>query len=782
MEFVSVPKSKDKSNKENHLVAQYRVITILIICISSIGSFSYVGLFHSGSMAQGNSKLLPKYVGGQTCAECHQEQYKDWKLSHHRWSLLEPNQHSVLAKFANENVTHNGVDWRFYQRDGKYFVTTLYPDNKRTEFEIKYTVGKEPLQQYLVELDRGRLQALDMAWNTEKEQWFHLYPKQELSPNNGLHWSGPYKNWNGRCAVCHSTNYKKNYSAKTDSFQSDWSEINVSCEACHGPGEAHLAWARSKYKDQSANFYKVSATGLVVHTGEESDSEIRLCAGCHSRRSAFDPFSPLPGSLFDDHYRLALLRPDLYFSDGQIKEEVYVYGSFLQSKMNAKGVRCSNCHDVHSGNLVADGNSVCTQCHSPAGNENFPTLTRKDYDGKEHHYHDPGVEGAKCVNCHMPARTFMQVDPRRDHSFRVPRPDLSEKIRSPNACTLCHEGQSNKWAADTLLKWYPDGRGGKPHFSQIFFDAQNNSSNNIAERLIGLALDSKMAPIVRATALQYLKPNLRPELVEKIVPLLRHKNSLIRRSTIALFSGSPARFRIKYTSPALNDPARSVRLEAAKQVINLSSSDLSKDHQKQVRDVMRDYQGTLAANADFPEIQLNLAGVALSLRNLKAAESALKAAVKMDPQLVQAWTLMSRIQVQQRQLSKAQTTLRKAIESAGPSAQLYQLLGQVFSRQTKTEEAAEAYKKAIRISEKDANLYLELAVLYLREKQYAQSIAVLNNLFRIRPDQIQGLELLALNQLGTGNFARARDTVRKIRRQNPNYRLNRQLLPLLRLP
>ena len=156
---------------------------------------------------------------------------------------------------------------------------------------------------------------------------------------------------------------------------------------------------------------------------------------------------------FLDAYLPALLEPGLYHSDGQIDGEVYEYGSFLQSRMHAASVTCSDCHDPHSLKLRAEGNALCAQCHLP-----------ERFDLSAHHNHEPGSAGAQCVNCHMPTKTYMVVDARRDHSIRVPRPDLSISLGTPNACTPCHADRPAQWAAEAVAGWYPGGRQTTPHY------------------------------------------------------------------------------------------------------------------------------------------------------------------------------------------------------------------------------------------------------------------------------------------------------------------------------
>ncbi len=362
----------------------------------------------------------PRHVTSQACKTCHEQQFRDWSDSHHAWAWRRPHPVNVLGKFDDASIHHNSVTTRFSKRDERYYIETDGPDGKLREFEVKYTVGVEPLQQYLLETEPGRLQALDLAWDTTRRHWYHLYPDQELHGGDGLHWTGPYKNWNARCAECHATGYSKNYDARAGTYSSVQSEIGVGCEACHGPGEAHVAWAEAPSSYGAAPWPDLTERGFTVgFSSDKSDTEIEQCAGCHARREALFDGNPMPGTPFHDAYKLALLREGLYHADGSIQEEVYVYGSFLQSKMYARGVRCSDCHDPHAAQLKAEGNAVCTQCHSPAGNPRFPSLRKAVYDDPSHHFHEGGSEGAQCMSCHMIERVYMGIDGRRDHSFRI---------------------------------------------------------------------------------------------------------------------------------------------------------------------------------------------------------------------------------------------------------------------------------------------------------------------------------------------------------------------------
>jgi len=691
----------------------------------------------------------PTHVSSAACADCHRQEHAAWSNSHHSWALREPARENVLGDFNDATFNHRGTRSRFYKRAEKFFIETDGSDGKPAEFEIKYTVGVEPLQQYLVELDKGRLQALDIVWNTEQKRWFHLYPDQELKPRDGLHWSGPYKNWNARCAECHQTNFKKNYSPKLASYQSKWSELTIGCEACHGPGSAHVQWAKDPAAFQSQKPADVDDKGLTVSLPlKTANEEIQLCARCHSRRSPMGADSPPPGGKLTDHYKIALLRPGLYHADGQINDEVYVYGSFLQSKMYASGVRCSNCHEPHSGSLIAEGNAVCTQCHNTNGNTNFQTLKKATYDNPSHHHHEAGSQGAKCVSCHMPAKTYMQVDPRRDHSFRVPRPDLSAKLGTPNACAGCHQDKTAAWATVTLKEWFPSGRSGSPHYGEILYAGRNRPGLETAQNLIGLALDTQKPAIVRASALDLLRRSITPKLLESISPLLQDKSDLVRSAALRLFQNVSTSLKAKTAIGLLSDTTKSVRLDAAQLLIGVPLEGLSRTERTAVRNANTAYQRSLFSRADFPETQMQIAGLAMVLRDFRTAQRALQTAVKMDPQLASAWLTLARIQLALRQPLRARKTLEQAAGKMPENATVQFQLGSLYS-------SARDHDSAIAALEKSLNLAGASPVL---------------------------LDMLAFNYLASRNLEKARDHANELVSKYPAHRPSPLVRQLLHLP
>lgn len=732
--------------------------------------------------ASSTSQAQAGFVSSDECGSCHDAEYNAWINSHHGWSLRGATSANILGDFNDASIEIGGVTTLFSRRSDKHYVKTENGHGAPTEYEIKYTVGVEPLQQYLVETRNGRLQALDLAWDTEKRRWFHLYPDDIAGAGNGLHWTGPYKNWQARCATCHQTDFKKNYDRNTDGYQSSWSELAVGCEACHGAGQAHVSWARDPDSYDQTQFAEADSRGLLVafldgRAGQKT--EIEICAGCHSRREALDPDSPPVGAEFNDHFNLALLRPGTYSADGQIDDEVYVFGSLLQSKMHANGVKCSNCHESHSGKLVAEGNSVCTQCHNPQGRDEFPTLPLAAYDTPEHHHHPRDTQGSQCVACHMPAKTYMIVDPRRDHSFRVPRPDLSVKIGTPNACNSCHTDQSAQWATGRVSEWFADGRSGSPHFGEVLKAAESYDDPGTSARLIELAKDQEGAGVVRATAIDRLAERMDEVVARELLPLLGDEEPLVRAAAVRALATAPSGLRGRFVAGYMNDDTRLVRQAAVRATMDLPTQGLDQEQLKIVADARNDYRRTLQGRLDFPETHLQLGGLALTHRNLPAAKAAFETAVRLDPQLVDAWMVLGRIAFIQDGPDSAVSTLHSAIESNPDTALLKQSLGNAYLEQGLFDRGLKSLEQARALEPLEPSIPLDIARLHMAAERPRLAVVELEKT-RARGLLIpEILEVLAIAYTQTGESNQAAAVAKALMAQYPAYRPGQEFQAIL---
>ncbi len=678
-----------------------KLILIAIVLVVIVAGYVAADWYSTVDAKEGR-----KYVGRASCADCHQKQCEEFVGSHHDLAMDLATEQSVLADFDNVTLEHFGITSRMFRDGDRFMINTEGPDGQMQDFEVKYVFGYEPLQQYMVEIDRpqsaeeneiGRVQVLRVSWDTQKEQWFYLSPPdvdEKLDVTDPLHWTGVTQNWNTSCAECHSTNLQKNYQLLTNEYKTTFSEIDVSCEACHGPAGLHvdLAGGSSLFWDRKLG------KGLAKLKTPSNLAQVQSCAPCHSRRSVVqDGF--VPGCNFDDYYALQLLNVPVYHADGQIRDEDYVYGSFLQSKMFHNGIRCSDCHNPHSANLIHTGNQVCTSCHQhPAGK----------YDSESHHHHKSGTAGAACVNCHMPATTYMDVDSRRDHSFRVPRPDLSLSLNTPNACTGCHLGiasedqsaavhtpnayldlitaveRGDEDAENTLRKidremvsatdkWYPAETSPiKTAYYADLSDAQTAILNDTSDAesaeaaLIELAKGVRNPALFRATALDVLalpttdESSHTQDQVEAARDLLNDSDIKIASAAItrleaelnaamgrAQSSGSSAGrnqaiVRIKPTAKAIGELLETteslrLRVEAARALSNLPEQLFDEVLPSSSRNAfakgLKEYESSLRVNSDRAEAHLVAGSLYERMGQINDAIASYRNAMAVQPNL-----------------------------------------------------------------------------------------------------------------------------------------------------
>jgi len=703
------------------------------------------------------------FTGSAACKDCHASEYGRWKGSDHERAMAVASEATVLGDFGDVEFTHRGVTSRFYRRGGKFLVSTEGPDGKLAEFEVAYVFGVRPLQQYLVPFPRGRLQCLTIAWDTERKRWFHLYPEQDIPPTDWLHWTRNAQNWNGMCAECHSTNLKKSYDPATRSYATTWTDINVGCEACHGPGSRHAAWAAlpDMARPQLEN------RGLLVATaGLDGKALVELCAPCHSRRAELGDYDH-SGKLLLDHMLPSLLSEGLYHADGQQLDEVYTYASFLQSKMYARGVRCSDCHDSHSAKLLREGNELCLQCH-----------VRETYDTKAHHFHEKQVKGqpsagALCVKCHMLEQPYMVVDWRADHSFRVPRPDLTLAIGTPNACGQagCHADKPARWSADATRKWY--GLARPPHFGTTFAAARANRPE--AEGELSRMIANPLVPaIVRATALELLgrypgaarEAALRAALVSD-EPLLRHV-------AVAGLEPRAPEDRAALLGPALSDPVRAVRLDAVAAVAPVRER--LKPYQREAFAAARaEYEQVMAYSLDFSSAGLNLGNLYTSLREPATAERYFRLALEIDDLFFPAKMNLSVLLSAQGRNPEAAELLRQVVHAYPDNADAAYMLGLLLAEMGQAEAATRELRRAVELSPRNARLRYNLGLLLQQLGRPAEAEPMLKGALELQPDDPDLLLALSDHYLRRGQPEAALALARRLQAAHPERPAGRQL-------
>lgn len=736
-----------------------RFCLFLLVLYLLVSSYTDAPMQHFGSEAGTFA-----YVSTNTCASCHEQEYQQWQQSHHKHAMSVANATSVLGDFNNAEFTKDGVRTRFYKKNGRYYVSTQGGDGNYQEYEIAYTFGHVPLQQYLVKMDGGRLQTLTVAWDTEKKAWYSLYPDEKTPPGDPLHWGSRHFTWNTMCADCHSTNLQKNYDINTDSFATSFASVNVDCQACHGPGDKHVKWA------EDAN---LPDNGLVVDLrNTTAEQQLAQCGRCHSRRSPVsDSFNH--GDSLLDHYVPARLSQGLYHADGQIDAEVFVYGSYAQSKMFQQGVKCTDCHNAHTGELKVKGNAVCLQCHHPQGNPRFPTLIKKDYTSKEHHQHSEDTAGAQCVNCHMPTQNYMVVDARRDHSIRIPRPDLSVALGVPNACTQCHTDQSDNWALESFEQWF-DIEAGSKHYGMIFDRARRADPSVLAE-LSDIALDPDYSFIVRATALEYLQGYGQAG-VEPTIESLNDKNAMIRLMAVSNTSQYSPRLRFAALTPLLNDPVRAVRMEVARAVADIPESAFDERELAQNKAALGEYLIGQMSQADSPEANINLGRYYWQTKQYSDAEQAYQRAIERDPTIVISYKQLAAVYQDQNKPEKALQVLNQGVEARPEAGDLQLSLGLLFAEIRQWDKSEAALTKAAVLSPNNSRIHYNLGLLLQKQKRLPEALDALQTAQSVDPNDPVILQAITMVYVENKQWSYALENAKKFRQQFPSHALADKLL------
>jgi tetratricopeptide (TPR) repeat protein len=675
-----------------------------------------------------SSKEIPDshFLGDHNCKECHAEEFKEWKGSHHDKAMQIADSTTVLANFNGEVFESKEMTSRFFKKDGEYYVNTQGPEGEYQDYKIIYTFGITPLQQYIVEFPNGHYQCLSTAWDVLEKKWFNLYPDYIVDPSEWLHWTKGALNWNNMCSDCHSTNVRQNYDYKTDSYNTKYAIINVNCEACHGPGKQHV----EDVERLGDNYTDSGTFEMTLNT--KPKELVDQCARCHMRREQFSESFNFEGTLYD-HYFTQVIDERLYHPDGQILDEVYVYGSFIQSKMYQNNVTCYNCHNSHSLKLRFEGNQLCAQCHLPG-----------QYDTPEHHFHEVNSEGASCIDCHMTGKYYMVNDFRRDHSFRVPRPDLSLKYGTPNACSGCHDDKDDKWAWEEFKKQY--GEVDSLHFSDKLAPGITRQPNAHLG-LLELIDDSKTPDIARASAAKALRNYNSQNFIDEYLAMLNDESALVRGTSLDVLSEINNTDYVNYFYPLLNDPKRSIRIKAFFALGVMQESQIPEEYKQSYDIVKTEFFKHLNANADFAGGRIKRANYYYKKGNIDKAIKGYEEAIKIDNYQNEARLTLANLYYNNNEFIKAEETFKKVIDQEPDYGPTYYSLGLLYAELERTDDAIQQLAMAVNKMPENTRAYYNLSLLYNKKQDFQNAEKVLINGLKI--DNTNESLLYALGYLYT---------------------------------
>ncbi|AND88150.1 tetratricopeptide repeat protein [Bradyrhizobium diazoefficiens] len=725
------------------------------------------------------------FVGSQACSGCHQAETRLWQSSQHRHAMDHATDTSVRGDFNDAAFEYAGTRSRFFRKDRKFLIETDGPDGKLATFEVKYAFGVDPLQQYLIEFPDGRIQALSIAWDTRPkdqggQRWFHLYPDAAVTSSDPLHWTRLNQNWNFMCAECHSTNVHKNYDAARDRFATSFSEISVGCEACHGAGSRHVSWAQQKPAARGPD------NGLLVRFDERSGitwsadaetmtpkrsappatlrKEVEVCGRCHARRGQFSE-DWRPGKSLSETHRVSLLDRQSFHADGQMRddEETYNYASFKQSKMFAKGVTCSDCHDPHSAALKAPGDGVCAQCHAPA-----------KYEAAAHRQHANVSPPPGCASCHMPERRYMVVDRRHDHGFRIPRPDLSVQLGTPNACNDCHRDKPAAWAARQVETWFGPQRLGFQAYARAFHAAWSEAAD--AQALLSAVVANDAPGIVRAGALAEL-PAPDADLIRRA---LSDPDPLVRLGALDALEGIPADQLWTLASAQLTDPVRGVRIRAAELLASVPPSRQPAADRNKFTQAAAEFVAAQKLNADRPDARAALGNFLARQAGAAEAEAEYRAALRLDPSFPPAAINLSDLYRQLGRDSDGERILRETLTKSGQNASLHHALGLVLVREKRADEALGELRQAAELDPGQPRYAYVYAVGLHSSGRRDDALAVLRTSLQVHPNDRESVSAALALSREKGDSASALGYAEQLSRLMPGNREIEDLIKQLK--
>lgn len=703
-----------------------------------------------------------EYAGSQSCKECHAGEFDKWKGSHHGLAERKPDDSLDLAGFHPPQIFPHGTQTtEARKKDGVYELISLGFDNKREAYPVERVIGHAPLRQFLVHGQNGRLHAMEACFDPKRGDWFNVYGDEDRVPGEWGHWTGRGMVWNQMCASCHNTRVRKNYDLETDSYRTSMKELTVSCESCHGPMKAHDDWQR-QYQGKGKPAGEKDPT-LVKWS---RDQHVENCAGCHARRGEITG-DFVPGESFWDHYLLTITdHTDVYYPDGQIRDENYEYASFFSSRMHHAGVRCMDCHDMHSMKTLLPGNQLCMRCHTPGGFPNAPVILPE-----MHSFHQAGSTGNECINCHMPQTTYMQRHPRHDHGFTIPDPLLTKEHGVPNACNKCHTDQTVDWALEATDKWYGKRMNRRTRTRAMTIARARQGDAQARDELLAL-LESDEIPHWKASATLLLDRWMgEPPVQQAVAKQLEHEHPLVRQSAARMLEPVLQNSSLRQaTEKLLEDPARSVRVTAAwslRDTLNLNSS------------AGKDLQHMLRLNADQPSGQMQMGQFYYALRDVPTAIKHMETAIRWDPNSPPFHHDLAMLYSAAGNTPGVIQKLRDAIKLAPNEGQYHYELGLALSETGDMQATVAALKECVRVAPQYARAWYNLGLALNGLGRTPEAIEALRRGEAADPADpgIPYARATILAQLGQKQEAMA--AVQRALSINPAFQEARQLLMML---
>lgn len=701
-----------------------------------------------------------KYAGSESCRECHASAFGTWQHSNHGLAEREINKKEDYKSFSPKQSLKHAKETSelFVDADGLAKILTVGFDKKRQAYQPVRVIGNNPLRQFLIPAPGGRMQTCDLSLDPTKNEWFSVFGDEERQPGDWGHWTGQGMNWNAMCAACHNTRVRKNYEPQTNSYHTTMAEMSVSCESCHGPMKDHVDWQKNSPKDTKAD--------PTLHKFTR-DQITETCAACHARRAELTG-DMIPGEPFDDHFSLTVAdQSDLFYPDGQVRDEDYEYTAFVSSKMYHAGVRCADCHDPHTNKPIALGNQLCLNCHA-GGRTEFPTAPVIDPTAHSHHGADSA--GNQCISCHMPVTTYMQRHGRHDHGFTIPDPKLTRDFNVPNACNRCHTDKDTAWAITANKQFFGDKPDRSTRTRALLIASAREGNPAARDGLINL-LTTEQIPAWKATACHLLERWVADApVVKALTGQLADESPLVREAAVRALgiavrnNDSSVADSLK---PMLDDSSRSVRIAAAwalcatldlncragRELVHML--DLNADQptgrmqlgqfamlRGNTAAAIRQIRKAIQWDPNSPPFHHDLAIMLSTSGDTQGATEELRRAIALDPENPEYEFKLALSLNEAGDLPGTINALQKTVRLAPTYARAYYNLGLALNSSNRPQEAIQALHQGELADPNDATIPYARATIHAQLKQYQEAQAAAIQAIQIRRDYPEAIQLL----------------------------------------
>lgn len=741
----------------------FACIIVLILAFWVAAEKNYIPLLTASSGG---------YAGSRSCAECHEKFHQLWSTSFHGLSFQNYTSgfaKSVLASPQKE-IMIGGYRYKPNITEKAGWIVEIGPEREK-EYKIEQVIGGKNVYYFLGLMEHGRLQALPLAYDVNRKEWFDMaasgtrhFP-EGLRPDSPVHWKERPYTFNTACFGCHVSQTQTNYDLKADSYETVWREPGINCETCHGPSEEHNR-VMTDFKDRKVppgtDLKIISFKTLTIRRQNDA------CNSCHSKAVVLtNDFKP--GDHYFDHYDLVALESPDFYPDGRDLGENYTHTTWLMSPCAQSGsLGCMHCH-TSSGRYrfkaEEKANAACLPCHR-----------ERVENAVSHTNHRPGTTGGRCISCHMPKTEFARMK-RSDHSMRPPAPAATLAYKSPNACNSCHIDRDANWADRTVRKWRRRNyQAPILHRASLIDAARKRDWRRLPDMLRFLETGGERDEIFAASLVRLLGACDDPRKDRLILKLVKGRSPLVRAAAAQTAARNPVPRNLRALAEAAGDECRVVRIRAAAGLAGKTGSlNLSEDEKRNCERAAREHFSSLLIPPDHWASYYNEGNYYLGIGDYRRAVEAYETSVKLEPRGILSRVNMSIAYAGRGDLSKAESSLRKSLEMEPGNAAANFNMGLLKAEQQDLKGAEDYLKAALKTDPGMAQAAYNLCLITAKDR-ISEAVAYCKRAADLHPQDARYGYTLACCQQQNGDRKAAIGTLQKLIKNQPAHAESHLLL------